>query len=88
MVRTTQPNFYSEYQKVRKVIETGIGSLALKIKTINAQTGEPEANVTLTLSPVNGTLKSAAANQKVILLRKLQKAVAVIIKALLMVLIL
>jgi len=50
MVRTSEPNFYNEYQKVRKVIETGTGSLALRIQTTNAQTGEPEANVTLTLA--------------------------------------
>jgi len=49
MVRMSEPNFYNEYQKVRKVIEKGTGSLPLKIKTTNAQTGEPEANVTLTL---------------------------------------
>ena len=62
MVRTSQPNFYNEYQKVRKVIETGTGSLPLKIQATNAQTGAPEANVTLTLIPTNGLLKAAAAN--------------------------
>lgn len=49
MVRTSNHGFYNEYQKVRKVIEAGTGSLALRIQTTNAQTGEPEANVMLTL---------------------------------------
>ena len=64
MVKVSQPNFYDEYQKVRKVIEMGTGSLALKIKATNAHTQSPEANVTLTLTPTNGQLKSASASEK------------------------
>lgn len=60
MVQTSQPNFYNEYILVRKVIETGVGSLPLKVKAVNAQTGEPEANVTLTLIPTNGLSKVAS----------------------------
>jgi hypothetical protein len=70
MVRTSQPNFYNEYIKVRKVIETGTGSLPLKIKATNAQTGEPEANVTLTLTPANGLMKAAATNGKSNIVKK------------------
>ena len=62
MVRTSQPNFYNEYQKVRKVIVAGNGSLPLKINAINAKTGSPEANVKLTLIPTNGLLKAATTN--------------------------
>lgn len=62
MVLTSQPNFYSEYQKVRKVIETGTGSLALKIQANDLQSGEGVANVTLTLAPVKGQAKAAATN--------------------------
>lgn len=62
MVRTTQVAFYNEYQKVSKVIETGGSTLPLKVKALNAQTGEPEANVTLVLKPTNGLLKAAAVN--------------------------
>lgn len=70
MVRTSQPNFYNEYIKVRKVIEMGTGSLPLKIKATNAQTGAPEANVTLTLAPVNGQFKAAAINDKNVIVKK------------------
>jgi hypothetical protein len=50
MVRTSQPNFYNEYQKVRKVIETGTGSLAVKGLVTDAMTGEPIKNATLSFS--------------------------------------
>jgi hypothetical protein len=73
MVRTTQPAFYDEYQKVRKIIETGNGSLVLKIKATNALTGEPEANVTVTLEPLNGQLKAATANGKSSIVKKTAK---------------
>jgi hypothetical protein len=64
MVKTSQPNFYNEYQKVRKIIETGKSSLPLRIKAINAETGAPEANVTLTLIPTSELSKAAAATGK------------------------
>ena len=64
MVKVSQPSFYDEYQRVRKVIEVGTTTLALKIKATNAQTQTPEANVTLTLTPTNGQLKSASASEK------------------------
>jgi hypothetical protein len=64
MLRISHPAFYSEYQKVRKVITRGRTSVALKVKTINAQTGAPEPNVTLAITPANGTKKSVAATNK------------------------
>ena len=73
MVRTTQPVFYDEYRKVHKIIETGTGSLVLKIKAINATTGKPEPNVTLTFAPLNGQLKAASANGKSNVVKKTAK---------------
>ena len=64
MVKVSQPSFYDEYQRVRKVIEVGTTTLALKIKATNAHTQTPEANVTLILTPTNGQLKSASASEK------------------------
>jgi hypothetical protein len=64
MVQTSEPSFYNEYVNVRKIIPAGVGSLPLKIKATNAATGAPEANVTITLTPVNGLMKAAAANGK------------------------
>ena len=64
MVRVSQPTFYDEYQKVSKIIVMGTGSLALKIKATNADTKSPEANVTLTLMPTNGQLKSATVSER------------------------
>ena len=70
MVRTSQPNFYNEYQKVRKVIVAGKGSLPLQIKAMNAKTGAPEANVKLTLMPTNGQLKAAGVNGNSTIVKK------------------
>ncbi len=64
MVRISDPNFYNEYKNVRRVIVAGTGSLALKIRTTNAETGAPEANVTLTLTPADGQLRGATASSK------------------------
>ena len=62
MVKVSQPNFYNEYRNLRKIIDTGAGSLVAQIKTTHAQTGEPLANVTVTLTPNNGLLKAASSN--------------------------
>lgn len=64
MVKVSQPSFYDEYKKVRKIIEVGTSTLALKVKATNAKTQAPEANVTLTLTPTNGQLKSASVSEK------------------------
>lgn len=63
MVRTAQPNFYTEYQLVRKVIVLGTGNLALKVQANDAQNGVGLANVTLTLTPANTTLRAASTTQ-------------------------
>ena len=73
IIRLTQVNFYNGYQKARKVIETGTSTLALKIQATNAETGEPEANVTLTITPTNGHLKAATANGKSSVVKKTAK---------------
>lgn len=73
MVKTSHPVFYEEYMKIRKVIEAGTGTRALKIQVNNALTGAPEANVNLTISPLNGQLK-AAANGSAVLVKKTAKA--------------
>ena len=63
-VKVTQPNFYNEYQSVRQVIPVGTGSLSLKIQVTDSQTGEGVANVTLTITPADPTLKIAANSKK------------------------
>jgi hypothetical protein len=70
MVRISNPSFYSEYQKARKVVTRGSTSTSLKYKTINAQTGEAEPNVTLTITPVIDTKKAVASNSKAIIIKK------------------
>lgn len=64
MVRTTQPNFYNEYKKVRKIIDTGAKSLILKANVSDSETGDPLANATLTFTPTNGMLKAVARTAK------------------------
>lgn len=73
IVRISQPNFYNEYTKISKVIETGAGSLALKIQATNAVTNEPEPNVTITFTPTNGQMKSASSNGKKPIVKKTAK---------------
>lgn len=70
IVRTTHPDFYKEYKSVRKIIDTGKNSLALKIKVTDAQTGEPLANTTLTITPDNGTQKTASQIAKESIVKK------------------
>jgi hypothetical protein len=73
MVKVTQPSFYNEYQNVRKILDSSNGKLPLKIQATNAKTGAPEANVKLTITPVNGELKAAAANGKSSIVKKTAK---------------
>lgn len=61
IVRISQPAFYTGYKNARKVVETGIGSLAVKGLVTDAKTGEPVKGATLTfvLDSNNGTTKTA-----------------------------
>lgn len=70
MVRLSNPAFYSEYQKVRKVVKRGSTATSLKFKTVNAQTGVAEPNVTLAIVPVTSGQKTMALNSKAIILKK------------------
>lgn len=63
MVKMSHPSFYDEYLKVRKVISQGRSSLAMKVQVVNAETGMPEANVSLTLAPYDGMQKSVVAGK-------------------------
>lgn len=47
MLRISMPPFYDEYQKVRMIIETGVGYLAIKGLVSDAVTGEPIKGVTV-----------------------------------------
>lgn len=58
IVRLTQPNFYNGYQKARKVIYTGTGSIAVKALVTDASTGEPLKGVTVSFS-INGVAAKA-----------------------------
>jgi len=70
MVQISNPTFYDEYQKVRKVIVRGRTTVALMFKTINAQTGAPEANVTLAITPAASFQKAMVNNTKPIFIKK------------------
>ncbi len=73
MVKVSDANFYDGYKSVRKVIETGKGSLVLKIVVTDAQTGEPIANVTLTITPDDGQQRSISQTAKQSIVRKTAK---------------
>jgi hypothetical protein len=61
IVRVSQPAFYAGYKNARKIVETGIGSLAVKGLVTDAKTGEPVKGATLSfaLDGNNVTAKSA-----------------------------
>jgi len=61
IVKLAQPNFYSGYKSVRKLIETGIGSLAVKGLVTDAVSGVPLKNVSLSfVLDGNGTKLKAS----------------------------
>jgi hypothetical protein len=70
IVRLTQVNFYNGYQKARKIIYTGIGSLAVKALVTDAATGEPLKGVTVSFSLDGAAAKTKAANVKPDLVKK------------------
>ena len=41
IVRKSQPIFYNAYHAARRIIATGAGKLSLKLKVLDAETGEP-----------------------------------------------
>ncbi len=61
IVRLTQVNFYNGYKNARRIVETGIGSLALRGSAIETQNGEPVTNATFTFNHNGETLKTAMA---------------------------
>jgi hypothetical protein len=64
IVKTTQVGFYNEYHKVRKVIDTGAGSLSLKIQATETVSGNGVANVTLSVSPASTQMKAMSSSNK------------------------
>ncbi len=77
IVRLSQPNFYKGYKAVRKIVEMGTGSLALRGLVTDAATGEPLKGVTINFCPecVEPTQKAAAngmnaAKEEVVLTKK------------------
>ena len=64
IVRLTQVNFYNGYQKARKIIYTGIGSLAVKGMVTDAACGEPLKGVTVSFSLDGAAVKAKAINAK------------------------
>jgi hypothetical protein len=61
IVRISQPAFYTGYKNARRVVETGIGSLAVKGLVTDAKTGEPVKGATLSfvLDGNSGMAKAA-----------------------------
>lgn len=61
IVRLTQPDFYKAYQKARKTVYTGVGSIALKGLVTDATTGAPLKGVTVSLALDGVAVKMKAA---------------------------
>ena len=61
IVRLTQVDFYNSYKNARKVIDTGVGSLAVKGLVTDAVSGEPVKGATLSfVLEGNGTMLKGA----------------------------
>lgn len=60
IVRLSQPAFYNAYKKARKIVETGIGSLAVKGLVTDSISGEPVKGATLIFSIDGNANKSLA----------------------------
>ena len=63
IVRLTEPDFYAGYKSVRKIIELGSGTLAVKGLVTEALTGEPVPGVVITFWPDGDMLKTAATGE-------------------------
>jgi len=64
IVKTTQVGFYDEYHKVRKVIDTGAGSLSLKVQASETLSGNGIANVSISIAPANTQMKAMSVQSK------------------------
>jgi hypothetical protein len=66
IVKIPQPNFYNGYKTVRKIINTGTGSLQLQGVVLDSVSGEPIKGVTVMFSPNETTMaaKSMAMSGK------------------------
>jgi len=62
IVRLSQPAFYNSYKDARKIIERGIGSLAVKGFVTEASTEEPIKGVTLSFA-LDGSSDSKSTNK-------------------------
>ncbi len=60
IVKLTQADFYNSYKKARKVIGTGIGSLAVKGVVTDAVSGEPVKGATLSFVLEGGAMAKGA----------------------------
>ncbi len=60
IVKLTQVDFYNSYKSARKVIETGVGSLAVKGFVTDAVSGEPVKGATLSFVLEGGAMAKGA----------------------------
>ncbi len=60
IVRLTQPDFYTKYKAVRKIVKSGNTKLAIKGLVTDELTGEPLPGVVISFWPNGGTTKIAA----------------------------
>ena len=61
IIRLTQVDFYNSYKNARKVIDTGVGSLAVRGLVTDAVSGEPVKGATLSfVLEGNGTMQKGA----------------------------
>ncbi|NTW49708.1 MAG: carboxypeptidase regulatory-like domain-containing protein [Chlorobiales bacterium] len=57
IIQFTQPNFYTQYKNLRRIINTSEKTLALKGNVTDAQSGAPLKGVTVTIAPDGSAAK-------------------------------
>lgn len=63
IVRITQVNFYRGYKNARRIVETGVGSLALKGSAFELNSSEPIQNATFTFTLNDNTLRAGVTSE-------------------------
>lgn len=70
LIKLTQPNFYSNYKTIRKIVNTSTGSLILKGLVTDVETGEPIKGAIVEFSLDGNSVKSKAARATEVMVKK------------------
>lgn len=70
IIRISQPDFYTGYKAARKVVNTGVGTLAVKGLVIDSQTSAPIKGVSVSFALDGGMLKTGGIENATVMVKK------------------